>query len=107
NPLMKVLDIAAIGRVARQADAQLLVDNTFATPILQRPLSLGADVVLHSTTKYCGGHSDVQGGCLIVKSRELLHKILHVREALGACSPSWSGEAARRRSLWRREYDSL
>ncbi|PYU47896.1 MAG: cystathionine gamma-synthase [Acidobacteria bacterium] len=92
NPLMKVLDIAAIGRIARQADAQLLVDNTFATPILQRPLSLGADVVLHSTTKYCGGHSDVQGGCLIVKSRELLHKILHVREVLGAvASPfnSW------------------
>src|SRR5256884_3193024 len=72
--------------------ALLLVDNTFATPILQRPLSLGADVVLHSTTKYCGGHSDVQGGCLIVKSQELLDKLLHVREILGAvASPfgSW------------------
>ena len=70
----------------------MLVDNTFATPILQRPLSLGADVVLHSTTKYCGGHSDVQGGCLIVKSQELLDKLLHVREILGAvASPfgSW------------------
>src|SRR5436853_4420089 len=92
NPLLKILDIQSLSLIARQAGALLLVDNTFATPILQRPLSLGADVVLHSTTKYCGGHSDVQGGCLIVKSRELLHKILHVREVLGAvASPfnSW------------------
>jgi cystathionine gamma-synthase len=92
NPLMKILDIAVIGRMAHEADAQLVVDNTFATPILQRPLSLGADVVLHSTTKYCGGHSDVLGGCLVVKTRELLEKLLHVREVLGAvASPfnSW------------------
>ena len=92
NPLMKILDIQAISQIARQAGVQLLVDNTFATPILQRPLSLGADVVLHSTTKYCGGHSDVQGGCLVVKSQELLDKLLHVREVLGAvASPfaSW------------------
>ena len=92
NPLMKILDIQSISRVARQAGAQLLVDNTFASPILQRPLTLGADIVLHSTTKYCGGHSDVQGGCLVVKSRELLDKLLNVREILGAvASPfaSW------------------
>jgi cystathionine gamma-synthase len=92
NPLMKILDIAAIARIAHEAGAQLLVDSTFATPILQRPLILGADVVLHSTTKYCGGHSDVQGGCLVVKSRELLDRLLHVREILGAvASPfnSW------------------
>lgn len=92
NPLMKILDIEAISRIAHDAGAQLLVDNTFATPILQRPMSLGADVVLHSTTKYCGGHSDVQGGCLVVKVRELLDKLLHVREILGAvASPfnSW------------------
>lgn len=92
NPLMKILDIAAIARIAHEAGAQLLVDSTFATPILQRPLTLGADVVLHSTTKYCGGHSDVQGGCLVVKSRELLDRLLHVREILGAvASPfnSW------------------
>lgn len=92
NPLLKILDIQAISHIARQAGARLLVDNTFATPILQRPLSLGADVVLHSTTKYCGGHSDVQGGCLVVKSQELLDKLLHVREVLGAvASPfgSW------------------
>jgi len=92
NPLMKILDIQSISQVARQAGAQLLVDNTFASPILQRPLTLGADIVLHSTTKYCGGHSDVQGGCLVVKSRELLDKLLNVREILGAvASPfaSW------------------
>jgi cystathionine gamma-synthase len=92
NPLMKVLDITAIARIAHEAGAQLLVDNTFATPMLQRPLALGADIVLHSTTKYCGGHSDVQGGCLVVKSRELFDKLFHVREILGAvASPfnSW------------------
>jgi len=92
NPLLQILDIQAIGYVAHDAGARLLVDNTFATPILQRPLTLGVDVVLHSTTKYCGGHSDVQGGCLVVKSRELLDKLLHVREILGAvASPfnSW------------------
>ena len=92
NPLLKILDIQAVSQIARRAEALLLVDNTFATPILQRPLGLGADIVLHSTTKYCGGHSDVQGGCLIVKSQELLDKLLHVREILGAvASPfgSW------------------
>jgi len=92
NPLMKILDIQALGRIAHDVGAQLLVDNTFATPILQRPLTLGADIVLHSTTKYCGGHSDVQGGCLVVRSRELLDQLLHIREILGAvASPfnSW------------------
>ena len=92
NPLMRILDISAIAEIARSAGAQLLVDNTFASPILQRPLALGADVVLHSTTKYCGGHSDVLGGCLVVKSRELFDKLFHVREILGAvASPfnSW------------------
>lgn len=92
NPLLKILDIRSLSNMAHGAGAQLLVDNTFATPVLQRPLSLGADIVLHSTTKYCGGHSDVQGGCLVVKSRELLDKLLDVREVLGAvASPfnSW------------------
>jgi cystathionine gamma-synthase len=92
NPLMKVLDIAALADVAHHAGAQLVVDNTFASPVLQRPLTLGADVALHSTTKYCGGHSDVQGGCLVVKDRELLDKLFHVRDILGAvASPfnSW------------------
>ena len=92
NPLMKVLDIAAIATATHDAGAHLVIDSTFATPVLQRPLSLGADIVLHSTTKYCGGHSDVQGGCLVVKKREILDKLFHVRDILGAvASPfnSW------------------
>ncbi len=66
NPLLSVSDVAAISAVARAAGAVLAVDNTFATPYLQRPLELGADVVVHSTTKYIGGHSDVVGGALVV-----------------------------------------
>src|SRR4030095_3064196 len=92
NPLMKILDIRAIADIAHEAGAQLVVDNTFASPILKRPLFLGSDVVSHSTTKYCGGHSDVQGGCLVVKSRELLEKLSRLRDILGAvASPfnSW------------------
>jgi cystathionine gamma-synthase len=67
NPLVRVVDIAAIARVARQAGAWVVVDNTWATPVLQRPLDLGADVVMHATTKYLGGHSDVMGGVLIAR----------------------------------------
>jgi cystathionine gamma-synthase len=92
NPLLKILDIRAIADLAHEAGAQLVVDNTFASPVLQRPLEHAADVVLHSTTKYCGGHSDVQGGCVVVKSRELHDKLFHVRDILGAvASPfnSW------------------
>jgi cystathionine gamma-synthase len=66
NPLLGVADIAALAEIAHAADALLVVDNTFATPYLQNPLSFGADVVVHSTTKYCGGHSDVVGGALVV-----------------------------------------
>ncbi|HEX9942237.1 MAG TPA: aminotransferase class I/II-fold pyridoxal phosphate-dependent enzyme, partial [Thermoanaerobaculia bacterium] len=65
NPLLKVVDLAAAAALARRAGALSVVDNTFATPVLQRPIELGADVVMHSTTKYFGGHSDVQGGALI------------------------------------------
>ena len=63
NPLLQILDIAAIAEVAKKAGAVLAVDNTFASPYLQQPLALGADLVVHSTTKYLGGHSDVVGGC--------------------------------------------
>jgi cystathionine gamma-synthase len=66
NPLLTVADIAALAEIAHGAGALLVVDNTFATPYLQQPLTLGADVVVHSTTKYCGGHSDVVGGALVV-----------------------------------------
>lgn len=85
NPLMQVLDIAALARLAHQTNAQLIVDSTFSTPVLQRPLELGADVVLHSMTKYLGGHSDVQGGALIFRKRASdFDAICHVRKVLGA-----------------------
>lgn len=85
NPLMKVTDLAAAADLARSAGALVLVDNTFATPVLQRPLSLGADVVLHATTKYIGGHSDIQGGALVFARRDdLFEKVLHARHILGA-----------------------
>ncbi|MBC7630396.1 cystathionine gamma-synthase [Aeromicrobium sp.] len=71
NPLLNVGDIAAISQIAHAADAKLVVDNTFASPYLQQPLALGADVVLHSTTKYIGGHSDVVGGVLVTDDEEL------------------------------------
>ncbi len=71
NPLLTIADIAAIAEIAGQGPAKVLVDNTFASPALQRPLTLGADVVLHSTTKYIGGHSDVVGGALITNDEEL------------------------------------
>jgi cystathionine gamma-synthase len=84
NPMMEVLDLAAIATVAHGAGALLAVDGTFATPALQRPLELGADVVLHSTTKYLGGHSDVQGGALVLAKRgELFDRIAHGRHVLG------------------------
>ncbi|OBI47558.1 cystathionine gamma-synthase [Mycobacterium kyorinense] len=71
NPLLSIADIAAIGELARSRSVKVLVDNTFASPALQQPLTLGADVVLHSTTKYIGGHSDVVGGALVTNDEEL------------------------------------
>lgn len=88
NPLLKVTDIRAAAELARRAGALTVIDNTFATPALQRPIELGIDVVLHSTTKYFGGHSDVQGGALIFARRaelaELVEKTDHLRHVLGA-----------------------
>ena len=66
NPMLGIADIAALAEIAHEAGALLIVDNTFASPYLQQPLALGADIVMHSTTKYCGGHSDVVGGALVV-----------------------------------------
>jgi cystathionine gamma-synthase len=87
NPLLQIVDLAAMIALAREAGATTLVDSTFATPALQRPLDLGADIVLHSTTKYFGGHSDVQGGALVFRVRDALHdKVAHVRHLLGAVS---------------------
>ena len=83
NPLLRCLDIAAIARIAHGAGAKLVVDNTFATPVLQLPLSLGADYVVHSTTKYIGGHSDVIGGAVIVNDESLMERISFLQNAMG------------------------
>ncbi len=85
NPLMKIIDVAAIAKIAHSAGAQLLVDSTFPTPALLRPLPLGADVTLHSTTKYLGGHSDVQGGALVFAQRdEQFAQASNIRKMLGS-----------------------
>ncbi len=85
NPLLKVVDLAGAAVIARRAGALTVVDNTFASPALQRPLELGCDVALHSTTKYFGGHSDVQGGALVFARRgELYDRVHHLRHVLGS-----------------------
>lgn len=86
NPMMKITDIEALAKVAHDAGALLVVDNTFASPYLQTPLALGADVVVHSTTKYIGGHSDVVGGAIVVNDPDLAEKIGFVQFAVGAVS---------------------
>ena len=83
NPLLTVADIAAIADLAHQAGALLVVDNTFASPYLQQPLSLGADVVVHSTTKYCGGHSDVVGGALVTSDDAVEERLRFHQNAIG------------------------
>jgi cystathionine gamma-synthase len=86
NPMMTIFDIAKISAVAHKHNAVAVVDNTFATPYLQRPLELGADIVFHSTTKYLGGHSDVLGGAVILNDGELAKKIEFIQFAVGAVS---------------------
>ena len=84
NPLLGIADIAALAQVAADAGALLIVDNTFASPYLQQPLALGADVVVHSTTKYLGGHSDVLGGALVVADPDLGERLAFHQNAMGA-----------------------
>jgi cystathionine gamma-synthase len=84
NPLLGICDIAAIAQVAHEAGALLVVDNTFATPYLQQPIALGADVVVHSTTKYIGGHSDVVGGALIAADDDLGARLAFHQNSMGA-----------------------
>lgn len=84
NPLLNVADIAAIAEVAHAAGALVVVDSTFASPYLQQPLELGADVVVHSTTKYLGGHSDVIGGALVVTDPQLAERLRFHQNAMGA-----------------------
>jgi cystathionine gamma-lyase len=84
NPMLKVIDIAAVAGMARARGAVCVVDNTFATPYLQNPLSLGADVVHHSSTKYLGGHSDVVGGVLVMNDEPLAQRVKFLQNAVGA-----------------------
>ena len=84
NPMLTVVDIAAVVDVAHASGADVVVDNTFATPYLQNPLELGADVVVHSTTKYLGGHSDVVGGFIAVNREDLAERLSFVQNAVGA-----------------------
>ncbi|MXW95530.1 MAG: cystathionine gamma-synthase [Acidimicrobiaceae bacterium] len=84
NPMLAVVDIAAVASTARAAGAAVIVDNTFATPYLQNPLALGADVVVHSSTKYLGGHSDVVGGFIAVDHDQLAEQMAFVQNAAGA-----------------------
>jgi len=84
NPMLAVVDIAAVASTARAAGAAVIVDNTFATPYLQNPLALGADVVVHSSTKYLGGHSDVVGGFIAVNDDQLAEQLAFVQNAAGA-----------------------
>ncbi|MGL5811338.1 MAG: cystathionine gamma-synthase [Nocardioides sp.] len=86
NPLLNIGDLEALAGVAHEAGALLVVDNTFASPYLQQPLSLGADVVVHSTTKYVGGHSDVIGGALVVRDSGLAEQLGFHQNAMGAVS---------------------
>lgn len=88
NPMMTVTDIAEVCRIAKSVNPHCLVmvDNTFATPYLQRPLSLGADVVIHSTTKYISGHGNVIGGAVITKSDAVKDQLFHVMKDMGACA---------------------
>ncbi len=88
NPMMNVIDIKAASALAKKHDLLLAVDNTFATPYLQRPLDLGADIVMHSATKYLGGHSDLVVGALVVKDKDLADKLYFIQNASGAvCGP--------------------
>ena len=84
NPLLNIVDIAAVSTLAHERGAWCVVDNTFATPYLQQPLALGADVVVHSTTKYVGGHSDVMGGALVLNDDDRHDRVAFVRNAAGS-----------------------
>jgi cystathionine beta-lyase/cystathionine gamma-synthase len=84
NPLMNITDIEAVAKIAKEAKALLCVDNTFASPYLQNPLDFGADIVMHSATKYLGGHSDVIQGCLVMNDADLREKLYFIQKSCGA-----------------------
>ena len=89
NPMLKVVDIAAIAGLARKAGALSVADNTFASPYLQNPLAHGTDLVLHSTTKYLGGHSDVVGGAIVGRDAQLREKLAYIQNAAGGVPGPW------------------
>jgi len=89
NPTLKISDIEAISKVAKSVNALLVVDNTFASPIAQKPIDLGADIVIHSGTKYIGGHSDLVAGLVVTKTQELSEKIKFVQNASGGILGPW------------------
>src|SRR5207253_6485721 len=89
NPQMSITDIAAVCQVAKRRGVLLGVDNTFATPVLTRPLELGADIVMHSATKSIGGHSDLLGGALVVPDRSLYDKLYFLQNATGGVMGPW------------------
>jgi cystathionine beta-lyase len=84
NPMMNIIDIKAMAQIAKKANAMLAVDNTFATPYLQNPLDLGADIVMHSVTKYLGGHSDVVMGALVCNDEEISKEMYRIQNSSGA-----------------------
>jgi cystathionine gamma-lyase len=84
NPMLRLTDIKRVCEMAKKRGIKVCVDNTFATPALQQPLSLGADLVVHSTTKYLGGHSDVVGGCVVTNDKDLFDKLKFLQNAVGA-----------------------
>ncbi|WP_179351121.1 cystathionine gamma-synthase [Winogradskyella vidalii] len=96
NPLLNIIDIGAVAKIANKHHILLAVDNTFATPYLQQPLDLGADIVMHSATKYLGGHSDLVMGALVVKDKDLADRLCFIQRASGAiCGPQDSFLALR------------
>jgi cystathionine beta-lyase/cystathionine gamma-synthase len=96
NPLMSISDIAGCAELAHRNGALLGIDSTFATPVLTRPLELGADIVMHSATKYLGGHSDLLGGALVVRDPELLKRLYFIQNATGAVMGPWESFLASR-----------
>ena len=89
NPLLTVTDIEAVSRVAKESGRLLIVDNTFMTPYLQRPIELGADIVIHSGTKYLGGHSDVVSGFVVVNDKKLADRLYYLQNAIGGILGPW------------------
>src|SRR5690606_32593938 len=86
NPLLEIIDIAALSEIARSKNVLTLVDNTFASPALQKPFVLGADIVVHSTTKYINGHSDVVGGAVLLNDDALAEELKFLQTSIGAIS---------------------